>query len=127
MGTPEQVECKRTQPIEMRCTLGHHDGPCYLEPRTSPKDDPWPGKAVGGAAISGPEAARLYMESRTSMITVNEGMLATAFRDWDAAYRTNPDHFWSTVKHLVGSSTYEYGEACAAYMMHLLRGGDPLA
>lgn len=107
-----EQSCKRTQPQGMVCLNGQHDGPCTLT-QASPLDetpvtDSLPDGGLSYVPVNGPE-------------------LAEAFRKWDAAYRTHPEQFWSTVQHLIGSSTYEYGEACAEYLMHLLRGGDPLA
>ena len=62
------------------------------------------------------------------MANVMTKSFAVAFSEWDRRYRENPEEFWNTVEHLLGSTPSSYGEAAGAYFTALLdemAGGEP--
>lgn len=54
-------------------------------------------------------------------LTVTETELAKAFTEWERRYREEPDDFLSEAKKLLTRSPETYGEACAPYLMQIIR------
>lgn len=55
-------------------------------------------------------------------VVTNENALAEAFTEWDRRYREEPERFMSEAEHLLKETPETYGQACAPYLIALLRG-----
>lgn len=56
-----------------------------------------------------------------SKTEVTEKQLAGAFTEWDRRFREEPDRFQSEAAHLLKETPKTYGEACAPYLLDILR------
>jgi hypothetical protein len=54
-------------------------------------------------------------------ITVAEADLAAAFTEWDRRFREEPEWFEAEAVRLLRSTPGTYGEACAPYLMEIVR------
>ena len=54
-------------------------------------------------------------------IKVTQDQLADAFTEWDRRYRTEPERFQSEVQHLLKETPHTYGQACAPYLISILK------
>ena len=54
-------------------------------------------------------------------ITVTQNQLADAFTEWDRRYREEPERFMSEAQHLLKETPYQYGQACAPYLIKIIR------
>lgn len=55
-------------------------------------------------------------------VTVTEQEIAAAFTEWERRYREEPERFEAEARRLLHSTPETYGEACAPYLLALLRG-----
>ena len=60
--------------------------------------------------------------SEPTTITASEAQLAAAFTEWDRRFREEPERFESEAVRLLKKTPEDYGEACAPYLIALLRG-----
>lgn len=51
-----------------------------------------------------------------------ESELAKAFTEWDRRFREEPERFQSEAVRLLKDTPESYGEACAPYLLALLKG-----
>jgi hypothetical protein len=58
----------------------------------------------------------------TEAVTATEAELAAAFTEWDRRYREEPERFENEARRLLHGTPETYGEACAPYLIGLLRG-----
>lgn len=54
-------------------------------------------------------------------ITATQSELANAFTEWERRYREEPDRFMSETNKLLKQTPETYGEACAPYLMAILK------
>ena len=47
--------------------------------------------------------------------------LADAFTEWDRRYREEPERFMSEAAHLLKETPHTYGQACAPYLIAILK------
>ncbi len=55
------------------------------------------------------------------IIIVTKNELADAFTEWDRRYREEPERFQSEVEHLLRETPHTYGQACAPYLIPILK------
>ena len=55
-------------------------------------------------------------------ITADERQLAGAFTEWDRRFREEPERFEAEAVRLLKGTPETYGDACAPYLIALLRG-----
>jgi hypothetical protein len=55
------------------------------------------------------------------IIIVTKNELADAFTEWDRRYREEPERFQSEVEHLLRETPHTYGQACAPYLISILK------
>lgn len=55
------------------------------------------------------------------IIRVDQSELAAAFTEWDRRYREEPERFMSEAQHLLRETPQTYGEACAPYLIAILK------
>ena len=61
------------------------------------------------------------MSQRVEQITVTQAELAAAFTEWDRRFREEPERFEAEAVRLLRSTPETYGEACAPYLMEIVR------
>ena len=54
-------------------------------------------------------------------LSITEDQLADAFTEWERRYREDPGHFKSTVSRLLKTTPYQYGKACALYLLEVIQ------
>lgn len=55
------------------------------------------------------------------IVTVSQNELAAAFTEWERRYREEPKRFWSEAEKLLKETPETYGQACAPYLVYILR------
>lgn len=68
------------------------------------------------------EALHEHGQGEPIAYMVTEQELAWAFTEWERRYREEPERFQAEARRLLTETPETYGEACAPYLLALLRG-----